>query len=75
MAVSRPQQVPEALQWAFWRNPNPPDPALALILEFGTPSVRQAVLGGLARLNVATAQAQVEFWTGVQRAMGQNRGG
>jgi hypothetical protein len=48
---------------------------LALILEFGTPSVRQAVLGGLARLNVATAQAQVEFWTGVQRAMGQNRGG
>jgi len=46
-----------------------------LILEFGTPSVRQAVLTGLARLNLATAQAQVELWTSVQRAMGQARGG
>jgi len=75
MAVSRPQtQVPEALRWGI-HNPNPPDPALALILEFGTPSVRQAVLTGLARLNLATAQAQVELWTGVQRTMGQARGG
>jgi len=48
---------------------------LALILEFGTPSVRQAVLNGLARLNLATAQAQVQLWTDVQRAMGQARGG
>ena len=74
MAVSRPQtQVPEALRWGI-HNPNPPDPALALILEFGTPSVRQAVLNGLARLNLATA-AQVQLWTDVQRAMGQARGG
>jgi hypothetical protein len=67
-------QVPEALRWGI-HNPNPPDPALALILEFGTPSVRQAVLQGLARLNLATAQAQVQLWTDVQRAMGQTRGG
>jgi hypothetical protein len=75
MAQSRTQtQVPELLRWGI-HNPNPPDPALALILEFGTPSVRQAVLNGLARLNVATAQAQVQLWTDVQRAMGQTRGG
>src|SRR6202040_3705797 len=36
---------------------------------------RQQVLGVLARMNVATFQAQVEFWTGVERAIGQSRGG
>jgi hypothetical protein len=75
MAVSRPQaQVPDLLRWGF-HNPNPPDPALALILELGTPSVRQAVLNGIARLNLATAQAQVQLWTDVQRAMGQTKSG
>jgi hypothetical protein len=35
MAQSRTQtQVPELLRWGI-HNPNPPDPALALILEFG----------------------------------------
>jgi hypothetical protein len=74
MAVSRPQtQIPEALRWGI-HHPNPPDPALALLLEYGDPSVRQAVLGGLVKLNIATLHAQVEFWTGVDRAMGQRRG-
>ena len=73
MAVSRPQtHVPESLRWGI-HNPNPPDPALALLLEFGSQSVRQAVLNGLVRVNLATAQAQVELWTGVQRAMGRER--
>jgi len=75
MAVSRPQtQVPEAFRWGF-HNPNPPDPALALILEYGSQPVRQAVLNGLVQVNLATSRAQVELWSGVQRAMGQARGG
>jgi hypothetical protein len=37
--------------------------------------VRQAVLNGIARLNLATAQAQVQLWTDVQRAMGQTKSG
>ena len=72
MAVSRPQsQVPESLRWIH--PPIGPDPALALLLEFGSQSVRQAVLNGIVRVNLATAQAHVELWTGVQRAMGRER--
>jgi hypothetical protein len=74
MAVSRRDELPELLRWVTWHNPNPPDPALALILESANPQVRQQVLGGLARMQVATLQAQVEFWTGVERAIGQGRG-
>ena len=74
MAVSRPQaQVPESLRWIH--PPIGPDPALALILEYGSQSVRQAVLNGLVQVNLATSRAQVELWSGVQRAMGQARGG
>src|SRR5207253_8433892 len=69
MAVSRRDELPELLRWVIGHNPNPPDPALALILETANPQVRQQVLGGLARMNVAVFQAQVEFWTGVERAV------
>ena len=74
MAISRRDELPELLRWVIGHNPNPPDPALALILETANPQVRQQVLGGLARMNVAVFQAQVEFWTGVERAVGQSRG-
>jgi hypothetical protein len=64
------KELPEVLRWGGWRNPNPPDPWLELILEIGDPQIRQAAVSELVKMNIATARIQGEFWTGIQRAMG-----
>ena len=70
----QPKELPEILRWGGWRNPNPPDPWLELILEIGDPQIRQAAVSELVKMNIATARIQGEFWTGIQRAMGGARG-
>ena len=65
----QPKELPEILRWGGWRNPNPPDPWLELILEIGDPQIRQAAVSELVKMNIATARIQGEFWTGIQRAM------
>jgi hypothetical protein len=67
----QPKELPEILRWGGWRNPNPPDPWLELILEIGDPQIRQAAVAELVKMNIATARIQGEFWTGIQRAIGK----
>lgn len=67
----QPKELPEILRWGGWRNPNPPDPWLELILEIGDPQIRQAAVSELVKMNIATARIQGEFWTGIQRAIGK----
>jgi hypothetical protein len=66
----QPKELPEILRWGGWRNPNPPDPWLELILEIGDPQIRQAAVSELVKMNIATARIQADFWTGIQRAIG-----
>jgi hypothetical protein len=71
----QPKEMSEVLRWGGWRNPNPPDPWLELILEIGDPQIRQAAVSELVKMNIATARIQGEFWTGIQRAMGGKSAG
>ena len=54
-------------------DPGVPDPWLALVLEVGDPSLRQAALQSYARMNAAHSQAQAQFWTEMERAAGAAR--
>jgi hypothetical protein len=73
MAVTSQHNLAEVLRWFPGVNPNPPDPWLALVLEVGDPSLRQAALQSYARMNAAYSQAQAQFWTEMERAAGASR--
>lgn len=63
----------EILRW--WHPPNPPDPAHRLdirdILEkYADKAQQQQIVAGLVKLQVATLQAETQFWTDTQRVIG-----
>jgi hypothetical protein len=70
MAVQPQTNLADILRWVSGHNPNPPDPWLALVLEVGDPPLRQAAMQSYARMNAAYSQAQMQFWTDMEKAAG-----
>jgi hypothetical protein len=61
----------ELFRWNPHVNPNPPDPALAIVLELaGNPALNKSVAAALVKMQVQTAHANAEFWTGIQKSIG-----
>ena len=60
----------EVFRWNPIVNPNPPDPALAIVLELaGNPSLNKHVASAVIKFQLDSARASQEFWSNVQKSV------